>query len=270
MQTGFPYSKFADRLASIADLSASDIDLLATMPFTIGHFKSHDIILRKGDQPNCCCLLLQGYLCWRDTDNGEGQITSVYVPGDVPDLQTLGPPQIDASLSALGPAVTAFIPRSFLQEVAARSNGMSRALSLLSLADAASLRNWIINLGSRDSLKRVAHLICEIAFRLQAVGQARNYQFPLPFTQSDLAAACSISAVHANRTIQELRRTGLVTWQSKTITITDWPGLVRLAGFNPDYLLIRDFKPPEFHQDAMASAAEDAAPSPTQPPSADQ
>ncbi len=238
MQTGFAYTKLADRLAGLAALSVNDLDFLAKMPFTIGHFASHETIRRKGDQPDCCCLVLQGYLCWRDPDNG-GQITSIYVPGDIPDLQTVKSPAVEANLSALGPVVVAFVPHSFFHEMTSFSSSLARALALLSLAEAACLRNWIINLGSRDSLTRVAHLICEIVYRLQAVGQARDFRFPSPFTQSDLAAACGISAVHANRIIQELRRQHLLHWQSKTVAITDWRRLVHLAGFNPDYLRLR-------------------------------
>jgi hypothetical protein len=108
------------------------------------------------------------------------------------------------------------------------------------LADSAALRNWIVNLGSRDALTRVAHLLCEILVRLRAVGHARDYSFASPFTQSDLACACGISAVHANRIIQELRRNELLTWQGRTISILDWDGLVQLAGFDPDYLRLRN------------------------------
>jgi CRP-like cAMP-binding protein len=255
MQTGFAYTKFADRLASVAELAANDLDLLATMPFTIAHFGSHQNILRKGDEPNCCCLLLQGYLCWREVGDGGGQITAIYVGGDVPDLQTLKSPKVEADLSALGPVVVALVPHSFFHELASHSPTLSRALSLLGLADAACLRNWIINLGSRDSLTRVAHLICEIVFRLRAVGQARDFRLPSPFTQCDLAAACGISAVHANRIIQELRRKRLLHWQSKTLTIADWQALVELAGFDPEYLRLRDPKRAEPRQPLTAAEA---------------
>jgi CRP-like cAMP-binding protein len=243
MQSGFAYTKFADRLASIAELTADDLDLLTEMPFTIGHFASHQNVLRKGDEPDCCCLLLQGYLCWRDADSDSGQITAIYVTGDVPDLQTLRSAKAEALLTALGPAVVAFVPHGFFDRMASFSPTLSRALSLLGLADAACLRNWVINLGSRDSLTRVAHLICEIVTRLRAVGQARDFRFPSPFTQCDLAAACGISAVHANRIIQELRRKHLLHWQSKAITITDWHALVDLAGFDPGYLRLREGMP---------------------------
>ncbi len=255
MLTGFPYTKFADRLTSIAELSADDLDLLGKMPSTIAHFGAHQNVLRKGDQPSCCSLLLQGYLCWRDPERGDGQITSIYVPGDVPDLHTVLSPIAEADLCALGPVVVAFVPHAFFREISAHSLRMARALSLLELADASCLRNWIVNLGSRDALTRVAHLICEIAYRLRAVGQAKEYRFPSPFTQSDLGAACGISAVHANRTIQELRRKRLLEWQSRTITITNWPALTYLAGFKPDYLRLRALRAEDAIQPFSPAAA---------------
>jgi CRP-like cAMP-binding protein len=237
MQTGFAFTKFADHLLSIAELSTDDLDVLAKMPCTVAHLASHDDILRKSDQRSCS-LLLQGYLCWKDA--AAEQITSIHVPGDIPDLHTILSPRLESNLSALGPVVVAFVPHAFFHEIASLSPRLSRTLALLAVADAAALRNWIINLGSRDSLTRVAHLICEIVVRLRAVGLARDWRFPSPFTQSDLAAACGISAVHANRVIQELRRRCVLQWQSRTITITDWPALIHLAGFSPDYLGLRE------------------------------
>lgn len=239
MQKGFAFSKLADRLTSIAELPAEDLELLTRMPSTIGHYASHDHILRKTDQPSRCCVLLQGYVCWKD--GNDDQITSIYVPGDIPDLYALIAPRLEAHLIALGPAVVAFVPHAFFHEISSLSSNLHRAFRLLGTIDAACLRNWIVNLGSRDSLTRVAHLICEIAVRLQAVGLARDDRFPSPFTQSDLASACAISAVHANRIIQELRRKEVLRWHSRTITISDWLALSRLACFDGDYLGLRSF-----------------------------
>jgi len=238
MQKGFAFSKLADRLTSIAELPENDLELLTRMPSTIGHFASRDHILRKTDQPSRCCVLLQGYLCWKG-DN-DGQITSIHVPGDIPDLHALIAPRLEAHLIALGPAVVAFVPHGFFQEITSLSSSLRHALRLLGIIDAACLRNWIVNLGSRDSLTRVAHLICEITMRLQAVGLARDDRFASPFTQSDLASACAISAVHANRIIQDLRRKEVLKWHSRTITVSNWQALTRLAGFEPDYLGLRN------------------------------
>ncbi|WP_342740605.1 Crp/Fnr family transcriptional regulator [Bradyrhizobium sp. B117] len=239
MQAGFAYSRLADRLASLADLTADDLDLLAGMPSGIAHVGTHQAILRHGDEATQCCLLLKGYLSWQNPESQDGQITSICVAGDIANLHTLHRPRIDGNLIALGPAIVALVPHRFFRGMAARSPAMAHALLLMLLADHAIQRNWTVNLGSRDALTRVAHLLCEITARLQIVGLARDFRLPSPFTQSDIAAACSISPVHANRTIQELRRCNLLQWQGKTMTITNWPGLVRLAGFDPAYLSMR-------------------------------
>jgi len=36
--------------------------------------------------------------------------------------------------------------------------------------------------------------------------------------------------------VQELRRLGLVEWDSKQVRIRDWKGLVRIGDFSADYL----------------------------------
>jgi len=239
MQAGFAFSKLAERLSSLTDLTAQDLDLLADMPSTLVHVGAHQSVARHHGQADHCSLLLQGYLSWYVPARQDGQITSIYVPGDIPDLYSLYQSSAGASLVALGSAVVALVPHDFFRELSTNSPAMSRALLLMMLADLAIQRNWTVNLGSRDALTRVAHLLCEVTERLHGVGLARDFSFPSPFTQSDLAAACGISPVHANRTIQELRRRALLQWQGKTMTITDWPGLVRLAGFDPAYLRTR-------------------------------
>lgn len=244
MQAGFAFSKLADRMTKLADLTADDLDLLSNMPTDIAHFGPHQVLLRQRDETSHCRLLLQGYLCWQEAEMATAQITSIYVPGDLPDLYTLYRPYASSSLVALGgSAVIALVPHRFLHELCERSPRTARALLSILLIDRAIQRNWTVNLGSRDALSRVAHLLCEITMRLQNVGLARDFRFSSPFTQSDLAAACSISPVHANRTVQELRRCNLLQWQGKIISITDWAGLVRLACFDPSYLGLRPNEP---------------------------
>lgn len=257
MKTGFAFTKFADRLNSIYPLPTEALDLLADMPCCIGNFGSHQDIRYHGEIQNDCCLLLQGYMCWKDADRANDQIISVHVPGDVPDLYTMLSPRIDGRLCSLGSTVVAFVPHGFLRKISGHSEAMARALSLLTLSETARLRNWLVVLGSSDSSTRVAHLICEVVIRLRAVGLVHDDQFTFPFTQSDLAAVCGMSSVHANRTIQDLRRRGLLQWQSRTIKITDWPGLVRLARFNPEYLCLH-----RFSQDEMDATAPRAAEAP--------
>ena len=104
------------------------------------------------------------------------------------------------------------------------------------LLDAARLREWVCNVAARDSLPRLAHLICEMEARLAIVGLAETGSFNLPFTQQDVANATGISAVHVNRTVQELRKRGLISWSARTVKVLDRKALRELAEFTPDYL----------------------------------
>ena len=47
-----------------------------------------------------------------------------------------------------------------------------------------------------------------------------------------------MSAVHMNRTMQELRSRRLIEEKGRTIFCRDWPALCTLGEFDPDYLHI--------------------------------
>ena len=90
---------------------------------------AHQALLRRHEETDRCCLLLQGYLSWHIANGQDGQITAIYVPGDIPDLHTLYQPHAEGNLVALGSAVVALVPHSFFRELSARSAAMSRALA---------------------------------------------------------------------------------------------------------------------------------------------
>jgi len=80
--------------------------------------------------------------------------------------------------------------------------------------------------------------VCELAARLEIVGLVERDTFHVPFTQRNMADACGLSIVHVNRTLQELRHRGLITWQGKTVTILKRKELRLVGDFQPGYLHI--------------------------------
>ncbi|MFL5240029.1 MAG: helix-turn-helix domain-containing protein [Rhizomicrobium sp.] len=88
----------------------------------------------------------------------------------------------------------------------------------------------------------MAHVFCELAARLEVVGLLENNQFRLPFTQQNLADACGLSAVHINRTVQDLRRGGLIEWQRGIVTLLRRKELASVGEFVPDFLHLSDGK----------------------------
>ncbi|WP_244659323.1 Crp/Fnr family transcriptional regulator [Bradyrhizobium guangdongense] len=206
------------------------------MPYTIKNFAKGDIVARPGERPLSCCVVLSGFLCRQRIVASRNQVTSIYVPGDMPDLHTLHMPVMDRELCSVGDSTIAVVTHSCLRNVLAGSAGLTNAFWRETLIQAEIHREWVDNLGSREALGRVAHLLCEIAARLGSVGLCKEKSFVAPFTQGIIAQACGISVVHMNRTVQEMRRQGLLDWRGHTIELLRRTDLEELAEFNPAYL----------------------------------
>jgi CRP-like cAMP-binding protein len=240
MESGRPYSRLLYRLERCNALSSEDRQRIAELPLTVANCAATQELTRRGDTPSQCTLVLSGFLYGHNlVGDSQRQITSLLVPGDIADLATLHLPKLDHGVATLGPAVVAFFPHRAFKYMLDRSPHLAQAFWRETFIEAAILREWIANLGQREALARVAHIVCELAARLQAVDLARNLCFSIPWTQRDVADACGISTVHANRVVQELRRLGLVDWDCKQVKIRNWDALAKVGDFSDEYLQLR-------------------------------
>jgi CRP-like cAMP-binding protein len=111
------------------------------------------------------------------------------------------------------------------------------------LIRAAIQREWLVSLGRRPALARMAHFLCEFLMRLQQVGLSNGYAFRCPFTQAELGDVLGLSTVHVNRTIQQLRHRSVISWEGETVTVNDAEQLAGLAEFDSNYLQINSQGP---------------------------
>ena len=70
------------------------------------------------------------------------------------------------------------------------------------------------------------------------IGLSDGSRFALPLTQTDLADASGLTAVHVNRMLKRLRDDDLLTFRGGEVTIHDWDRLQRVAEFSADYLYL--------------------------------
>jgi CRP-like cAMP-binding protein len=110
------------------------------------------------------------------------------------------------------------------------------AVWIETLIDASIFREWVVNVGRRDSRARLAHLLCELALRLDWNGADKGGGFDFPLTQEQLADATGLTAVHTNRTLQSLRRDGLIQLTGGNLQVLDWEGLREAGDFEELYL----------------------------------
>ena len=91
---------------------------------------------------------------------------------------------------------------------------------------------WLVNCGRRDSMARVAHLLCETAVRMHiANGHMLN-----PFTQQQIADITGQTSVNVNRVLADMERQGLIKRKGRDIEFADWAEMRRVASFQPAYL----------------------------------
>ena len=225
------------KLDSIFPLSDEERQALNELPIQISHLKADQDIVRLGDSPSQCCLILDGFTCvYKLTSEGKRQIIALHVPGDIPDLQSLHLRIMDNSIASISPCTVGFIQHRDLRQICEQHPRLTAACWRETLVDASIFREWLLNMGRREAYNRMAHLFCEILIRLEAVGLAQNGTFGLPITQAELADVMGTSSVHANRVLQALRGNGLVKTEGSQLTIPDWEKLKEAGDFDPLYL----------------------------------
>jgi CRP-like cAMP-binding protein len=229
------------KLESIEPLTAEEKAALLRLPLRLKSVPAHQDIVSAGDRPTESCLVVHGLACrYILTEEGKRQILSFHIAGDIPDLQSLHLRIMDHSLGTLVPCQLAFIRHDDLLTLMRTHPRLGDLFWRDTLIDAAVFRQWIVALGRREAHGRIAHLLCELLVRLRAAELVEDHAFTLPLTQAELADALGISAVHANRVLQDLRAENLITWRGDTLKVLDWEGLQRAGEFNPAYLHLVD------------------------------
>jgi CRP-like cAMP-binding protein len=225
------------KLESIFVLSDEEWAALENLPMQVQDLRADQDIVREGDRPSRCCLVLEGFACtYKMTGHGKRQIMAFYIPGDIPDLQSLHLKVLDNSLGTLTPCRVGFIQHEVVRDLCRRHPRIGDAFWRDTLIEASIFREWMINIGRRDAYNRIAHLFCEWIVRLRAVGLMQDHTCDLPMTQNELADAVGISTVHVNRVLQELRGNGLIGLKGSTLTVLDWEQLQQVGDFDPTYL----------------------------------
>jgi CRP-like cAMP-binding protein len=198
-----------------------------------------DPVVRSGEALNSCTLVVEGWLARsKDLPGGERQITQLHVPGDFADLHGLTLGRLDHDICTLTDSRIATFSHERIAELIRDFPRLASAFWLSTNIDGAIQRELALSLGQRSAISRMAHLFCELHARLEIVGRASRDGYEFPLTQRELSECLGLTVVHANRTLQELRRRGLIELENRHLTIRDRRGLAGIAQFDRSYLYL--------------------------------
>jgi CRP-like cAMP-binding protein len=143
------------KLESITDLTPEERQALLALPMRVQDVRADQDIVREGDRPSQCCLLLEGFAArFKFTDKGKRQIFAFHTPGDIPDVLSLQLKTMDHTLGTLTPCKLGFIQHDPMRELLRQHPRLTDVFWRDTLIDAAIFREWMIGIGRRSAKTR--------------------------------------------------------------------------------------------------------------------
>ncbi len=230
-------NRFIDRLRAYVSLSESDVAVLAAATAKSRRHAARRDLIREGDRPGPVIVILEGWACrYKILPNGGRQILAFLMPGDCCDLHVGLLAEMDHGIQTVSAAVVATIDRTEMDAIMESCPAVARAMYIGQLIDEGTMRAWITSMGRRQSIERVAHLMCELYARARSIGLTAGIELALPLSQLLLADALGMTPVHINRVLRKLRESGAMELRRGSLVISDPAMLVKIAGFDENYL----------------------------------
>lgn len=227
------------KLSAFERLSDGEVHAVQKLGHDVRVFHKYRDIITEGENPDFVHVVLAGWAArYTILPDGSRMITAFLIPGDFCDMHVTTLSAMDHSILAVTDCKVAFARKGAIDDITRSTPALTRAFWRSTLVDEAVLRQWLVSVGRRDAKATLAHLLCELHVRLQLVGLAEDGDLQLPLTQTELADATGLTAVHVNRTLRALRQDGLIA-EGPSIRLRDIAGLREAGDFNPQYLHLR-------------------------------
>lgn len=230
-------NRFVAKLGSLASFDAEDVAALAAATSKARKYPRRHDLIREGDRPGPVFVVLEGWACrYKVLPNGSRQVMAFMMPGDCCDLHINILDHMDHSIQTITPASIATVSGEAMENLLDAHPRIARAMYSAQLIDEGTLRAWIVSMGRRSSIERVAHLMCELWLRARNIGLTSADDLVMPLSQAMLADALGMTPVHINRVLKALRFAGAMTLQRGSLQIADTAKLAQIAGFDENYL----------------------------------
>lgn len=234
-----PIAAFLNRLLLRSDLIDEERRAILRLTGEEQRFPARVDIVTPGETVENACLVAKGLVARYDQMlDGQRQTTSLYIPGDMCDLHSVVAPKASWAITAISPVTVIRIPHRQLRELCIHYPGITLSFWRDGTVDSSTFAKWVGNLGRKNAKARIAHLMCEMGVRMEAARRGQRTRFDLPATQEQLGEATGMTTVHVNRTLQEIRGEGLLSFSQGRVEISNWDKLVEVAEFDPAYLML--------------------------------
>lgn len=218
-----------ERLGALAPLDEEGRQALLAAAHRTRRIAAHREIIGEGSPAGEPGIVMSGWAARvRIFADGRRQILGLLLPGDVFGICRQTKPLAVTGIVALTDVA--------LGDAPAPCGGCERLAAAYARSGALDeffMYRQIARLGRLSARERMADLLLELRDRLAMVGLATAETFPLVMTQEMLADMLGLTSVHVNRTLQALRRDGLLELHGGTARLRNVDALARIADYRP-------------------------------------
>ena len=232
---------FLNHLSRLGGLTPEDCRAVSELNGEVRTLRRHEDIIKAGDAPSFSFVVISGFLQrYASRRDGSRQIHSFYIATDAPSLESLHVERVDNNLCAVVSSQVAVIAHADLDELMRSRPNVARLIWRSILGQSSIYREWLMRNSRMPADASMAHLFCEMYARCKTAGIGNGDSCDVPLTQDMLAEALGLTAVHVNRTLQQLRETGMVDHKSGILFVNDFRRLASYADFDPAYLHLKN------------------------------
>lgn len=217
-------------------LDESGKQALESAMANVAEYPAGTLLAARGEIVLRSAIMVEGFALRVGGDAHQRCILGICLPGDFIDLHAFGYGPLDHDVIALGAVRIGQVDHDRLLDHVLDKPQLMRAFWSATLIDGAIQRQWTLKVCQFKAPRRLAHLMCELWYRMDMVVLAAPTGFHIPLTQADLAGMCGMTAIHLNRALGELRRLALADFRRGVFEAPDRLRLEGYAQFRPDYL----------------------------------
>lgn len=229
---GWPIDPIVRRLRAVATISENEEALVRGLSERRDRHAPGEELIAEGQTARRPRFVVAGWAArQRVLPDGRRQIFSLLLPGDYLGFAGRSAPPAPWSVTALTALETVDAEPALEAALGGRAPGLAHAFAAGAQEADRLLLDHMVRLGQQTAYERMAHFLLELQRRLHAAGLGDTQRFPLPLTQEILADTLGLSIVHVNRTLQQLRREGLIELRSGVAILLQPQVLRDVAGY---------------------------------------
>lgn len=169
----------------------------------------HSVIRPEGGTDRSMYLLVDGWaLSCLVLPTGERLIVKLHLPGDVLGSTSLATDGAIDSVIALTPVVVQKVPLRDFGALMASSPRVATFMLLSVQQERIALIDRLAAVARSNATASVAWFLLDLNARLKAIGKSHGDSFESMITQEQIGDLLGLTAVHVNRTINQMERDG--------------------------------------------------------------